>query len=78
VYFSRANYPGVVKLRKLPDSAPKNHGAGFRIFHPMRETDVGGSTGLDLVESMPAVFGEVTPAMNQCMRIELAERTGRE
>ena len=78
VYFSRAGYPGVVKLRKLPDSAPKNHGAGFPIFYPMRGTDVGGSTGLDLVESVQAVFGEVTPAMNQCMQIELAERTGRE
>jgi hypothetical protein len=78
VYFSRAGYPGVVKLRKLPDSAPKNHGAGFPIFYPMRGTDVGGSTGLDLVESVQAVFGEVTPAMNQCMQIGLAERTGRE
>jgi len=78
VYFSSANYPGVVKLRKLLDAAPKNHWAGFQIFYPMRETDVRSSTGLDLVESMLAVFGEVTPAMNQCMQIELAERTGRE
>jgi hypothetical protein len=32
------------------------------------------STGLDLVESMLAVFREVTPAMNLCMKIQLAER----
>jgi hypothetical protein len=39
----------------------------------MRETEVRGSTGLDLVESMLAVFREVTPAMNLCMQIELAD-----
>ena len=78
VYFSRANYPGVVKLRKLLEAAPKNHWAGFQIFYPMREADIRSSTGLDLVESMLAIFREVTPAMNQCMQIELAERADRE
>ena len=41
----------------------------------MSEEDVTGSTGLDLVESMLAVFREVTPAMNLCMNIQLTGRT---
>ena len=40
----------------------------------MSEDEVHASTGLDLVESMLAVFGEVTPAMNLCMRIQLTEQ----
>jgi hypothetical protein len=39
----------------------------------MPESDVRGTTGLDLVESMLAVFREVTPAMNLCMQIQLRE-----
>jgi len=52
------------------EAAPKSGWAGFQIFYPMRESEVRGSTGLDLVESMLAVFREVTPAMNLCMQIE--------
>ena len=72
VYFGRTNYPGVRKLRQVLESAAKNRWAGFQIFYPMRESEVLGSTGLDLVESMLAVFREVTPAMNICMQTELA------
>jgi hypothetical protein len=39
----------------------------------MSEDEVHASTGLDLVESMLAVFREVTPAMNLCMHIRLTE-----
>jgi hypothetical protein len=39
----------------------------------MREAEVRGSTGLDLVESMLAVFKEVTPVMNLCMQTKLRE-----
>jgi hypothetical protein len=38
----------------------------------MSESDVQSATGLDLVESMLAVYREVVPAMNLCMQIELA------
>jgi len=38
----------------------------------MDENDVRSSTGVDLVESMMAVFEEVTPVMNCCMQIELS------
>ena len=63
------------KVRQALEAAPKSHWAGFQIYYPMRESEVRGSTGLDLVESMLAVFREVTPAMNLCMQIELAEQS---
>lgn len=71
-YYSRANFPGVRRLRKVLEAAPKDVWAGFQIFYAMTESEVRSSTGLDLVESMLAVFGEVTPAMNCSMQIELA------
>jgi hypothetical protein len=73
VYFARAGYPGVRKIREALEAAPKNRWAGFQIFYPMAESDVRGATGLELVESMLAVFREVTPAMNLCMQIQLAQ-----
>ena len=37
----------------------------------MTEDEVSSATGVDLVESMLAVFSEVTPLMNLTMQIEL-------
>jgi len=73
--FSRANLPGVVKLRRLLDTAPDNHWAGFQLYYPMTEDEVRSATGVDLVESMLAVFSEVTPVMNLTMQIELCDHT---
>ena len=50
--FSKENFPGVVKLRRLLGSAPRNHWAGFQLFYPMTEEEVRSATGVDLVESM--------------------------
>lgn len=74
-YFSRSNFSGVAKLRRVLEAAPKNSWAGFQIFFPMRESEVRSASGVDLVESMLAVFREVTPAMNLCMQIRLEERS---
>jgi hypothetical protein len=71
VGFSRPSFPSMAKLRKVLDDAPGNHWAGFQLYYPMSEEEVRASTGLDLVESMLAVFAEVTPAMNLTMQIEL-------
>jgi hypothetical protein len=71
--FSRENLPSVIKLRRLLDAAPKNHWAGFQLFYPMTEEEVRSATGVDLVESMLAVFGEVTPLMNLTMQVQLKE-----
>lgn len=72
--FSGENFPGVLKLRRVLNSAPESHWAGFQIYYPWSETDVASATGVDLVESMLAVFREVTPAMNLCMQTELRTR----
>ncbi|HVA01395.1 MAG TPA: hypothetical protein VMV34_07045 [Terriglobia bacterium] len=72
VYFSKTNFPGVSAIRRQLQKAPAADWAGFQLFYAMDEKEVRGSTGLDLVESMMAVFEEVTPAMNLCMQIELS------
>jgi hypothetical protein len=59
------------RLRRALDTASKNTWAGFQLYYPMTESDVRSSTGVDLVESMLAVFAEVTPVMNLCMEISL-------
>ena len=41
----------------------------------MSESEVRASSGLDLVESMLAVFDEVVPLMNLCMLIRLERAT---
>ena len=73
VLFSQEDFPSVHKIRRLLEAAPKNHWAGFQLFYPMTEEEVRNATGVDLVESMLAVFREVTPLMNLTMQIKLAE-----
>lgn len=70
--FYRAKYPGVAALRRAAGAAPKNHWAGLQLYYPMTREEVRRSHGVDLVESMLAVFQEVTPAMNLCMQVRLS------
>ena len=63
--------PAMRTLHRMLAEAPKNHWAGFQLFYPMTEQDVRASTGLDLVESMLAVFDEVTAVMNLCSQTQL-------
>lgn len=72
--FSAASYPGPLKLRRALENAAKNAWAGFQLFYRISEAEVRSATGLDLVESMLAVYREVLPVMNLCMQIELADR----
>jgi len=72
--FSRDNFPSMHKLRGLLAAAPLAQWAGFQLYYPMTESEVRASTGLDLVESMLAIFGEVTPVMNLCMKVQLTEQ----
>lgn len=69
--FSGVDFPGASKLRRTLEAAPADNWAGFQVYFPMSEQEVRGSTGLDLVESMLAVFDEVVPVMNLCMQIQL-------
>jgi len=72
-YFSRRDFPGVRKLQRVLEGAVPNEWAGFQLFYGMRESEVRAATGFDLIESMLAVFREVTPAMNLTMQIRLEE-----
>lgn len=69
--FGRTDLPDVRELRRFLQAAPGNHWAGFQLYYPMPESEVRSTTGLDLIESMLAIFDEVTPAMNLCMQIQL-------
>jgi len=69
---TKSNFPGAGKIRRLLQSAQGNRWAGFQIYYPFSEDEVRSTAGLDLVESMLAVFNEVTPAMNLCMQIQLS------
>ena len=71
VYLSKTNYAGVSEIVRVLRKAPAGDWAGFQLFYVMDENEVRSSTGVDLVESMMAVFEEVTPVMNLCMQIEL-------
>lgn len=71
VYFTKTNFTGTLGITRLLRKAPGNDWVGFQLFYGMDEVEVCNSTGTDLVESMMAVFEEVTPAMNFCMQVEL-------
>lgn len=71
VYFSKSNCTGVAKIARALEKAHANEWAGFQLFYAMHEKEVLSSTGADLVESIMAVFAEVTPVMNLCMQVEL-------
>jgi len=75
--FSRANFPTMQRLRKLLQSAPGNHWAGFQVYYAMSEEEVRTATGPDLVDSMLAIFKEVTPVMNFCMQVPLQQWNSR-
>jgi hypothetical protein len=64
-------FPGMMRLRKMLENAPATSWAGFQVYYPMDESEVYGSSGIDLVEAMLAIFREVTPAINLCMQIKL-------
>ncbi len=70
--FGKSNFPGAARIKRILTSAPADRWAGLQIYYPFPESEVRRMTGLDLVESMLAVFKEVTPAMNICMQIQLS------
>lgn len=72
--FSKTSYPGPAGLRKVLEAAPKNRWAGFQVFYRLNEIEAHAATGLELVESMLAVYREVLPVMNLCMQIQLKDQ----
>jgi hypothetical protein len=73
--FGKNKLPDILELRRILKTAKEDSWAGFQLFYPMAEGEVQSATGLDLFESMLAIFDEVTPAMNLSMQIELCEKT---
>jgi len=69
--YKKGGLPEPAMLRKVLRESPGDRWAGFQVYYPMGPKEVSRSTGIDLVESMLAVFREVTPAMNQCMQTQL-------
>lgn len=68
---TKSKFPSMPRLKKALDDAPGASWAGFQVYYPMPKEEVRGSSGVDLVEAMMAIFEEVTPAMNLCMQIRL-------
>ncbi|MFB3777358.1 MAG: hypothetical protein ACE141_07090 [Bryobacteraceae bacterium] len=60
------------RLRRLLEAAPPREWAGFQVYFPMTEGEVQSSTGPDLVDSMLAVFNEVTEILNLTSDVQLA------
>ena len=71
ISFSRKNPLNLAKLKKALKSAPAHQWAGFQLYYPMPKREVQKSTGVDFVESILAIFDEVTPAMNLSMQVPL-------
>ena len=71
IYLSKSNFAGAAEIIRVLRKVPANEWAGFQLFYAMDENEVRNATGVDLVESMMAVFDEVTAVMNLCMQIEL-------
>ena len=59
------------QLLNLLGEIPDHHWGGFQLYYPMLPDEIRGSTGSDLVDSIMAIFMEVTPLMNQCMKVPL-------
>jgi hypothetical protein len=72
--FSSPKLPSARTLRRLLTSIAANEWGFFQLYYAMDKDEVRGSAGLDLVESMLAIFREVTPAMNLCMQIRLEQK----
>ncbi len=71
------NLKGAAQLTRILASATAGDWCGFQLYYPMREKEVRSVGGLELVESMLAIFSEVTPVMNACMQIQLEELEAR-
>jgi hypothetical protein len=69
--FHKSTLPGAARLRAILDEAPANEWCGFQLYFPLDERDAQSMNGVDLIETMFAVFEEVRPAMNACMQVTI-------
>lgn len=71
VYLTKSNFSGISTIARALRKVPPDEWVGFQLFYSMDENEVHRTAGHDLVDSMMAVFEEVTPVMNLCMQVRL-------
>jgi len=69
--FSKSTLPGAARLREVLAAAPAREWCGFQVYFALDEREVQSINGIDLIETMMAVFDEVRPAMNECMQARI-------
>lgn len=69
--FRKTNFPSMSHLRATLTKAPVSRWAGLMIYFSMNEEEVQSTCGVDLVESMLAIFQELTPTMRLCIQTPL-------
>jgi hypothetical protein len=74
--FDKERPVAAARLRRLLQAASPSAWAGFQLYYPMTEDEVQRSTGPDLIDSILAVFEEVTPLMDMSSDIRLRPAAG--
>ena len=74
--FSQTNFPSASDLRGTLQHAAADAWALFQAYYSMDPEQVKASTGTDLMESVLAVFRELTGVINPCMQIRLKTLAG--
>lgn len=76
--FSKSNLPSASDLKRIMQDSSGDEWALFQIYYATTPEQVQVSTGADLMESVLAVFQELTPIINHCMQIRIESSLGRE
>jgi hypothetical protein len=69
--FTKRNLPAAARLREILGCAAPREWCGFQLYFALGEADVQAMNGIDLIDTMLAVFDEVRPAMNECMQVPI-------
>ena len=71
--FDAKNFRGVRQLRDAMRGVGDRDWVGFQLYYPFREKELRAMNGLELVQSMTAVFAELVPAMNLWMQVPMEQ-----
>jgi hypothetical protein len=69
--FTAKNFKSARQIRDAVKNYSKREWAGFQLYYPMPAKEVRACSGFELVKAICGTFGEVVPAMNACMQVEL-------
>lgn len=75
--FTAANFRSAGQLAARARGCAGDRWAGFQLYYPLSEAEVGACTGGELVQAVCGAFAEVTAAMNCCMQVALTPAAGR-